>query len=107
MDKQYSQWQAMWAICRASLTSVFKSPQAVFFSLFFPIVLIVVFGALSGGGGISLDVAFDSRSDTANAVYQAMVRTPGLNIIRSNDNDLLDRLKKGRITAILEISKMD
>jgi ABC-2 type transport system permease protein len=105
MEKHYSQWTAMWAICGAALRSIFRSPQAVFFSLFFPIVLIVVFGALSGGGGVSLDIAFDSGSDTANAVYRTITQTPGLNIIRSNDNDLTDRLKKGRITAIIDIRR--
>ncbi len=94
----------MWAICRASLKSVFKSPQAVFFSLFFPIVLIVVFGALSGGGGFSLDVALDSRTDTTTAVYQAITHIPVLHIVRSDEKDLLDRLKKGRITALISIS---
>jgi ABC-2 type transport system permease protein len=107
MDKKYSQWTAMWAICRASLRSVFKSPQAVFFSLFFPIVLIAVFGALSRGGGFSLDVGFDSRTDTTNAVYQAMTHIPVLHIVRSDDKDLLDRLRKGRITALIMISQKD
>lgn len=107
MDKQYSQWTAMWAICRASLTSVFKSPQAVFFSLFFPIVLIAVFGALSGGGGFSLEVGFDNRTDTTNAVYQALTHIPVLHIVRSDDNDLMDRLRKGRITALIMISKKE
>jgi len=74
--QQYSQWKAMWAICKAALRAIFRSPQAVFFSLFFPMVLIAIFGALSGGNGISLDVAFDSRTDTSNAVYQTIQHIP-------------------------------
>lgn len=93
----------MWAICKASLRSIFRSPQAVFFSLFFPIVLIIVFGALSGGGSFSLNIAFDSRTDTANGIYQAINHTPGLHVIKSGDADLQDRLRKGRITAIVDI----
>jgi ABC-2 type transport system permease protein len=104
MDKQYSQWTAMWAICRASLKSVFKSPQAVFFSLFFPVVLIVVFGAVSGGGGFSLDIGFQGGTDTSTAAYQMITHIPVLHIVRSDENDLLDRLKKGRITALIGIS---
>lgn len=94
----------MWAICRASLRSIFKSPQAVFFSLFFPVVLIIVFGALSHGGGFSLDVGFDSRTDTTNAVYEVVTHIPVLHIVRTGDKDMLDRLKKGRITAIISIN---
>ena len=82
MSKPYSQWKAMWAIVRASTKAIFKSPQSVFFSLFFPIVLIVIFGALSGNRGISLDVAFDAKSDSANVLYYAIKNIPVLNIVK-------------------------
>jgi ABC-2 type transport system permease protein len=105
MDKPYNQWRAMLAITKASLKATFRSPQSVFFSLFFPIVLIVIFGALSGGGGISLDIAFHSSSDTTNAVYKAIAGAPVFDIKRGTDADIEDRLKKGRITAIVDIQK--
>lgn len=105
MDKPYNQWRAMLAITKASLKTTFRSPQAVFFSLFFPIVLIVIFGALSGGSGISLDIAFHSTSDTNNAVYQAIRRSPVFDIRKGTDAELEDRLKKGRITALVDIQK--
>jgi len=107
MPQQYSQFKAMWSIGKATLRSIFRSPQAVFFSLFFPVVLIVIFGSLGGGGGISLDIAFDSKSDTANAVYQAIDHTPIFNVIKSSQADVEDRLKKGRITSIIEVKKMN
>ena len=93
------------AITKASLRSTFRSGQAVFFSLFFPIVLIVIFGALSGGGGINVDVAFDKNSDTSNQLYQTLVHFPALDIKKGTEEDLLDRLKKGRITALINIKK--
>ncbi|MEP7278052.1 MAG: ABC transporter permease [Bacteroidota bacterium] len=105
MDKPYSQWRAMMAIARASLKAIFRSPQAVFFSLFFPVVLIVIFGALSGGSGISLDIAFTGNSDTSNAVYQAITQSPVFDVKKSTNEDLEDRLKKGRITALVDIQK--
>lgn len=105
MSKQYSQWKAMWAIVKASTKAIFKSPQSVFFSLFFPIVLIVIFGALSGSKGISLDVAFDAKSDSANVLYLAIKNIPVLNIVKAEENELEDRLKKGRIAALITISK--
>jgi len=105
MEKPYSQWKGMMAIAKASLIAILRSPQAVFFSLFFPVVLIVIFGALSSGRGISLDVAFDSRSDTANTVYQVIKKIPVLNVKKGDDKTIEDLLKKGRITAIIEIHK--
>lgn len=105
MSQQYNQWTAMWAITRAALKAIFKSPQAIFFSLFFPIVLIMVFGALTGSRGISLDVAFDRQSDTLNPVYFIIKDIPFLDINTGTEADLEDRLKKGRITALINIQK--
>jgi ABC-2 type transport system permease protein len=107
MPQSYSQFRATWAISKAAIKSIFRSPQAVFFSLFFPIVLIVIFGALSGRGGISLDIAFDANSDTSNAIYEVINHQPVLNVVKADENELKDRLKKGRITALIEIRKSD
>ena len=95
----------MLAITKASLRTTFKSPQAVFFSLFFPIVLIMIFGALGGKGGISVDIAFDQQSDTSNAIYQAIRYNPVFNVEKADPKELDDRLKKGRITALINIKK--
>ncbi|HLX90127.1 MAG TPA: ABC transporter permease [Puia sp.] len=105
MPQKYNQVSAMWAIGKSTMRSIFRSPQAVFFSLFFPIVLIVIFGSLGGGGGLSLGIGFDQHSDTSNAVYQAIIRTPVFNVIKTNQADIDDRLKKGRITAIIDVRK--
>ena len=91
------------AITKASLTGMFRSPQAVFFSLFFPIVLIVIFGALSQRGGISVDVAFDKNTDTTNRLYQTLVHVPVLHTEKGTEEELADKLKKGRITALISI----
>ena len=107
MAIRYNQWTAMWAICKATLRAIFKSPQAIFFSLFFPIVLIMVFGALGGNGGMSMDVAFDAKSDTLNPLYFAIKRTPVFDVKKGTEESLLDRLKKGRITAMIEIRKLN
>jgi ABC-type multidrug transport system, permease component len=95
---------AMWAICRATLRAIFKSPQAIFFSLFFPIVLIMIFGALTGGGGSpAFDVAFDAKSDTLNPIYFAIKSSPAFDIKEGSEESLTDRLKKGRISALIDI----
>ncbi|HET6996114.1 MAG TPA: ABC transporter permease [Chitinophagaceae bacterium] len=107
MAKKYSQTRALLAIAKASFTSIFRSPSATFFSLFFPIVLIVIFGSLGGGGGVSFDIAFDKNSDTTNPVYQAITNAHMFDVFRGSDTDVADRLKKGRITAVLTIKKTD
>ena len=103
MSGQYNQWTAMWAICKATLRAIFKSPQAIFFSLFFPIVLIMVFGALAGGGGKAYDVAFDHKSDTLSNIYFFIKSNSLFDVHQGNEEELLDRLMKGRIAALIDV----
>ncbi|RYY40927.1 MAG: ABC transporter permease [Chitinophagaceae bacterium] len=106
MPKPYSQVRAMLAITVASLRSTFKSPQSIFFGLFFPIVLIMIFGALGrGGGGASVDVAFEKAADTHNPLYDSLVTARSLHIVPRDQpgKDVEELLKKGRITAIIDI----
>lgn len=105
MAQKYNQRRALFAITKASFKSIFKSPSSTFFSLFFPIVLIIIFGSLGGGGGVSFDVAVDKKSDTANIIYQAVTHSPIFNIQKGTDAEIEDLLKKGRLTAILDIQK--
>ncbi len=105
MKGKYSQVKAMWAITRASLKAIFRSPQAVFFSLFFPIVLITIFSALGGNSTVEIDVAFDSGTDTSNVLYQTLKKIPVLSFAKGTKEEIEDKLKKGRITAIISIQK--
>ncbi len=103
MSKKYSQITAMLAIMRASLRAAFRSPQGVFFSLFFPIVLIVIFGSLGRNSGVNVDVAFDEKTDSANIIYQAINKNSLFDIKKGSTEHINDLLKKGRITAKIRI----
>jgi len=103
----YNQRRALLAITKASFKSIFKSPSSTFFSLFFPIVLIIIFGSIGGGGGVSFDVALDKRSDTTNMIYQAITHAPIFDVAKGDEAEIRDRLKKGRLTAIIHIEKTD
>jgi len=98
--QQYNQWKGAYAVCLAALRSIFRSPQAVFFSLFFPMVLIAIFGALSGGGGPNFDIAFNKETDTAKIIYQVISGSRIFDIHKDSEEKLEDDLKKGRIVAI-------
>lgn len=105
MQQKYSQFTATMAIMKASLRAQFRSPQGVFFSLFFPIVLIWIFGALGGGGTPSVDVAFDKSTDTTNYIYQRLKENPALDFIQADEKIIQDNFSKGRITALISVSK--
>ncbi len=95
----------MLAITRASLRAVLRSPSAVIFSFAFPLVFILVFGFIGGGGNLSVRVAFDSNADTTNSLYQAIRSANGIKIVRDEPSRLSEELSKGRLDAIINIEK--
>lgn len=95
----------MLAITRGSLRAIFRSPSAVVFSIAFPLIFILVFGFIGGSGRVSLNVAFDNRTDTANPVYLALRSMAGINVVKKDSVELKEDLEKGRITAIIRISR--
>jgi ABC-2 type transport system permease protein len=103
MQQNYNQLRAMWAVTKASLKATFRSPQSVFFSLFFPIVLIWIFGSLGGNRTPSVDVAFEKNIDTTSILYKALKQNPVLHFTDNKKKDIEEELKKGRIAAIMNI----
>lgn len=105
MEVKYNQFRAMFAITRASLKAVLRSPSAVVFSLAFPLIFIVVFGFIGGGGHMSFSIAIDKNSDTANPVFAALKNFSGVTIEHETDTELKEDLEKGRLTAVIRIDK--
>jgi len=101
----YSQLKAMLAITKASLSAVFRSPSAVIFSLVFPLIFILVFGFIGGGGRINLRVAFAPNTDTTTQLYKILKNATGISIVNKPLEQLNSDLEKGRIAAILSITK--
>jgi len=103
--QSYSQFKAMLSISKASLRSTFRSPSAVVFSIAFPLIFILVFGFLSSGSNINVNVAMDIKSDTTNPIYLAIKQIPGLKFIQGDTAKIKGELAKGRITALINIQK--
>lgn len=105
--KKYSQVQAMLAITKASLRSIFRSPSSVVFGFAFPFVFILVFGFIGNSGGFkSFNVAVDSRSDTTNDLFNAFKNAKEVKMKRFADSaSLKDALQKGKIAGIINIQK--
>jgi ABC-2 type transport system permease protein len=105
MPKTYSQLTAMLAITRASLRAIFRSPSAVIFSFAFPLIFILVFGFIGGGGGMSVRVGFDKNTDTTSDLYHAIATMNGIKITNGDEQTLRNDLEKGRLSAIIQIRK--
>jgi ABC-2 type transport system permease protein len=105
--KPYNNFKATLAVAKASLRSILRSPSAVVFTLLFPLIFILVFGFI-GGGGVTVDVGVAKGSDTQNPVYQALKNISVINLITDKSADQMKTdLSKGNIDAILNITKND
>ncbi len=106
MPQSYSQSRALWAITRASFKAIFNQPTAIVFSLLFPIIFIMIFGAFGSGGGVSYKIALEPGCDTANVFYSALKNNPQIRIIKYPDTAVMNKeLGKGRLTAVINISQ--
>jgi ABC-2 type transport system permease protein len=102
----YSQLKAMLAITRASLRAIFRSPSAIVFSIFFPLVFILVFGFIGDSGGPVYKIALAPGCDTSNAVYAGLKKMQNIRFVSFKDSgSLQSNLIKGRITGVLNLQK--
>ncbi|MEO7214862.1 ABC transporter permease [Mucilaginibacter sp.] len=105
MNQQYSNTRATLAIAKASFRSIIRSPSAVVFSLAFPLIFILVFANI-GGGGVTVDVGVAKGSDTLSPVYKALRKVSVINLITTQTADEMGKnLSKGSLDAIIDIKK--
>ncbi len=95
----------MLAITKASLMAIIRSPSAIVFSVLFPLIFILVFGFIGGGGRMTFKVGFDPASDSSSMLHKVLRDSVGLLIIRKPLADMETDLERGRITAIINIKK--
>lgn len=104
---RYSQSRALLAITRASFKAIFANPSAIIFSVLFPIIFILIFGAFDNGAGVSYRIAISADSDTTSEFYQGLVRTPVIKLMHFKDSAKLQQeLQKGKLTAVLKITSV-
>lgn len=105
MSKTYSQTRAMFAITRASLRAIFRSPSAIIFSFAFPLIFILVFGFIGGGGRMSVRIAFDRQTDTTTEMYRQISTMEGIKVVSGSEQQLQNDLERGRLHAIVALRK--
>lgn len=106
--KPYSQIKAMLAITKASLRAIFRSPSAVIFGFIFPLIFILVFGFI-GGGGITIRVALKNANDTNNIlVKNGLMKNPSIKLITNlSAEQARKEVGKGHIAALIQIDSVN
>src|ERR1017187_3126152 len=106
MARIFDQLSASFALAKAGLIATLRSPTSVVFSLLFPIIFIVVFGSMVNTTVVHLKVAFAPECDTGNIVYKSILKIENIQVDSSlSATGATDALKKGRLTAIINIKK--
>lgn len=93
----------------ANLKMMVRGRQALFWSLFFPLMFTVIFGFFFGGTNTNIGTIAlinDSQSQLAQTVQKSIGDAEIFKIQNETDlNSAKDLLKKNKITAIVEIPK--
>lgn len=107
MSQSYSQSRALWAITKASFKAIFAQPISIVFSLLFPIIFILIFGAFGNSGVPTQKIAIRAGSDTTNAIFDSLKANRFVQLLRFKDSaHMTDELEKGKLTAILFIQPL-
>jgi len=101
----YSNTKATLALAKASFRSIMRSPSAVVFTLAFPLIFILVFGFL-GGGGTRIDVGITPGSDVDNPITASMESTGMIRLIKDKSKEEFKTLlEKGNVDAMIDIQQ--
>ena len=104
IPKRYSQTKALLAITRASFKAIFSNPSAIIFSILFPIIFVMIFGAFGNGGGPSYRIAIAPGCDTSNLLFRAIRDNRQVRIVSYSDTLLRNKdLIKGNLTGIISV----
>jgi ABC-2 type transport system permease protein len=107
MSSPYSQSKALWAITKASFRAIFAQPTAIVFSLLFPIIFILIFGAFGNGSIPVQKIAFAPGSDSTNAVFDSISHNKFIRIVRYADTAAMrNDLMKGNLTGVLNLERI-
>ena len=104
MIQGFNQIRAVLILSKYSLLATLRSPTSVVFSLLFPIIFIVVFGAMIGDQTPMPKLAIGPGCDTTNMVFRAIAAAPSL-ILKTGMTpaEQSEALQKGQLTAILTV----
>lgn len=93
-------WRALQSLTIASIKMYFRNVTAVFFTLFIPVMLVVIFGLLNIGGNgpeIKLGLSNHSESALARQLVEQIRTVKAFKIEEGSDDAMRDKLGKGKI----------
>ena len=98
-------WDLFWALFSAALKMFVRNRAAVFFSLFIPLLIMVIFGVLNFGGPSEVQVGIADEADTAGSrrLVEALQGFDPLEIELGSVEHVVERLEGGHLDMVLVI----
>jgi len=97
--------EVFWALFVASVKMFVRNRSALFFSLFVPLLIMVIFGVLNFGGvgTVNLGLVDESGTPAGGALTAALSNVPGLDVTTGARDDQLAALEAGERDLVLAI----
>jgi ABC-2 type transport system ATP-binding protein len=102
--KEPARWKGIAVLARALFHSNVRNRQGLFWSLFFPVVLMLVFGLLDNGGGFRVNLAVAGPPGPVHdQVVAAFSRIPIFKVADQDPATALAAVRKGSEDAVLVV----
>ena len=96
---------ALLTLTLANIRSYVRDRAALFWTLAFPLVFIVMFGLIFQGGGsrLTLGWADTDKSPASTQLRDAFAKQAGVTLVETSRQDALDQMKIGKVDAVITV----
>ncbi|HEY8437481.1 MAG TPA: ABC transporter permease [Candidatus Limnocylindrales bacterium] len=97
--------RALLSLTVANIKSFTRDRAALFWTLAFPLIFVLLFGSIFSGGSGERSIGFaDADVTPASAqLRQAFAGLPNVKIVTGTENELLARMKKGDVSTVIVV----
>ena len=102
--KQY--FATIWLLCKTLSKRWFRDPVALFFTLVFPVIFLLIFGAMSRSNSVSFNIALINRADNTFATqFTDQIKQNKVFKIKdvTNFDQAKDKMGRGELDSIVEL----
>ena len=94
---------ALFALTVANIRSFVRDRAALFWTLAFPLVFIVLFGLIFQSSGTNLTLGYVDQDGTpaATQLYDTFTKVPGVKMVVTDATDATNQMKTGKVDGVV------
>ena len=99
--------RALLLLTVANIKSFTRDRAALFWTLAFPLIFVVLFGSIFSGGNNDRSIGFADHDGTtaSGALRTAFSSISNVKLVEKSEDELLASMKKGEISAVIVVPK--